>query len=55
MSIVAQRDVANTKAVEGSQDAETTADLVQSFYADETCNPARSKRLPHLIDGACEC
>jgi hypothetical protein len=45
MSIVAQCDVAHTEAVEDTQDAVATTDLVQPFYANETRNTAGPKRL----------
>jgi hypothetical protein len=28
---------------------------VQPFYANKTCNPAGSKRLPYFSDRPCEC
>jgi hypothetical protein len=55
VSIMAQCDVAHTKAVEGTQNAVATTDLVQPFYANETRNTAGPTRLPHLMDRSCEC
>jgi hypothetical protein len=52
---MAQCDKANAQAVKSSQDAVATGDLVQPFYANETCNPAGSKCLPYLMGRPCEC